>query len=275
MLLILANPDDETARLIASEAQARGVGCLLAHGFDELAVSIESDRSGHTAAQICLRHDGTPIKAVLNRGLPNANVPALDQFRALELLATWWSLLARFPGPVINRPSASGFIPTLDPLTLARVNGAMTSAPMYLGTGRPPTLQADRINVHALPDRRFLGHISNNHPCDLQEDEAHIFTGFNPHAMQHIMFVGRRIIDLSGAANSEELEQREPFKSLAREISSRGAMFSIVILERSESRYRIAYASPLPTLAHYRHVMATVHGALFAFLLSASRSLAR
>src|SRR6201999_3677871 len=95
------------------------------------------------------------VGCIVNRGgiALDDELPSEVQFAAFERLAGWWSALALFPGPVINRPTRFGYLPRLDLPAFGSVISELTCRSEWsdLSTGRKsvPRCSNDvRTNIH-------------------------------------------------------------------------------------------------------------------------------
>jgi len=255
MLLVLAPPEDEVATRFERMVRSRGVGVARA-AIGTVSMQVELTRSG--TASVELRALGARVHGVLNRGL---SIDSESQFEDSERLAAWWSALAYFPGPVVNRPSRLGFLPELDVLSLVERVPNLDLAPMHIGSKTPPSLTGSITNIHSARDGRFLGR-GNLHG----EEELCLFTGFDPERTCRILWAG----DKSFATDikpSASIGAAGVIKALGKELRSLSATFSLVVLQVSSSSIELVHATPVPNLSNFMELEEDVYEALLNHLL--------
>jgi hypothetical protein len=112
-LLVLASAQDLTMARFADFAGRSGVPALVTSAFDRITVSLRAERDRTHRVRILV--DGAEVCGVLNRGLgPMDGFGPSREFAASEAVSAWWSTLALWPGPVINRPTRHGFFPDFE-----------------------------------------------------------------------------------------------------------------------------------------------------------------
>jgi hypothetical protein len=111
MLLILASEDDSAAQSLARAVERAGQLCAITWEFANIDLTAQCSRSGSTSVKLSCRKSGNPITGVVNRLCLPPERAALD-FLGYERIAVWWAALAHFRGPVVNRPSPFGVLPT-------------------------------------------------------------------------------------------------------------------------------------------------------------------
>jgi hypothetical protein len=262
MLLILAHPHDHTADRFAAFLRADRVPCLRLRSWREAEVTVHAERDGTTRVELLA--GGEPVSAVLNRGLPTDWSVSKDEgFRAAELTAAWWTGLAFFPGPVINRPTAAGFTPHLDAGSLAAaVPGLGRRAVVGLPGCEVP--EAPAVNVHSLRDGRFLGKLFPD--LSLDDQEPCLFTPFDPDRTRRLLVAGERLFDLADNAGRVAPPLRARLEPLLAELRRREATFCRIVVEESDTGLNLLHASPFPAVDQYRRLEEAVHRALREFL---------
>jgi hypothetical protein len=146
-LLVIAPDTDETARRFADFAVAKGVATTVSSGFgrDRVGVTVRVTRDRACRARITF--DGAEVSGILVRGVGDwgSETDAERAFAAAETYAALWSAVALWPGPVINRPSAQGFFPRLDPLQLAGSGAVTPPRTVILNDGSAPGSDVYRL----------------------------------------------------------------------------------------------------------------------------------
>ncbi|NUP00983.1 MAG: hypothetical protein HOW71_24490 [Nonomuraea sp.] len=112
-LLVPASAEDVTMARFAEFAGRSGVPTLVTSAFDRVTVSVRAERDRTHDVRILV--DGAEVRGVLNRGPgPMDGFGPSREFAAAEAVSAWWSTLALWPGPVINRPARHGFFPEFE-----------------------------------------------------------------------------------------------------------------------------------------------------------------
>lgn len=259
MLLILAQPGDETADRIAAFARQAGVPCRRLNHCREVEVSVRAERHG------AVRVDLAPAaRAVLNRGLPLDREDSDDgDFRRAEMIATWWSALAAFPGPVVNRPTLAGFLPRLETVSLAAAVPDLL-APGYIGPPGCDLPAAPAVNVHRLRDAAYLGR--HGPALALDEDELYVYTPFDPDRVVRLLLAGERVFDLDSGNGDLDPGMAKRLGPLLQELRRRQATFSRVVLGWSGDELHLLQATAFPGVHQYRRLENEVHRALLEYL---------
>jgi hypothetical protein len=137
-LLVVAADTDGTARRFADFANSSGVATVLTAGFGRVGVTVRATRNRACTARITF--DGVDVRGVLTRGIGEWGQESDPEraFISSEKYAAYWSVLALWPGPVVNRPSPDGFFPRLDPLELVRVGAVAAPRTVILNDGTAP-----------------------------------------------------------------------------------------------------------------------------------------
>ncbi|MEU6864292.1 hypothetical protein ABZ924_13615 [Streptomyces sp. NPDC046876] len=277
-ILVLAPPDDETARRFGRFAEGRGHRVVAPTGFGEVAVTVTADRNA--APRVELSTAGERIRAVFHRGLPPPEAPdgpsaaAEAAFAYAESIAVWWSVLALWPGPVVNRPSPAGFVPHLDPLTAAGLPGmamppsSITSAaPGPVPPLMPRAAPGERINVNRVRDGAFLGHGTaakhggegggEGEGKDEEEgDETEVlrFTCFDPERTRHVLLAGDEEFDLSDPTGAFAPGHRARLAPLLTRLRALGATFAVVVVQPEGERTRLLDISCHPVHRQFAHL---------------------
>ncbi len=266
LILLQGQPDDETLVRFAAFAEKQGQTCVITPAWSDLDCSVQVERTGSVTVR--LEKDGIPFQGIINRGAPPAQPANAEQvFLEAESLATWWSALACFPGPVINRPSRWGFVPHLELLTLARLVPGVVLAPAVFSTTPVRSPGGPEVNIHRVRDRSYLGRFSALSACDFQRD-VYVSTSFNPEQTRALLLVGRRLFDLSTAEGEVAPELSELLAPCIQALQQRQATFCSLIIEWSEAGLRFLSLNAFPLYHHYQRLAGHVHQALLEYLQS-------
>jgi len=264
MFLILAGPDDQAAHGFAAWLSARRIPHAWSHDGCDVRLTTHASRAGETRGCLTLAGEtgATPVRAVPNRGIRLACVEPDERFRWGEVTAAWWTALALFDGPVVNRPTRRSFLPDLGLASLEACLPRLV-VPSTIG---PPDAAPDApcVNVHRLRDSAYLGRLSSE--LILDEDELYRYTPFNPRGVHRMVVAGRRIFDVGcpgGAVGDALAALLEP---LLLELLRREALFCSVVVDVEGGRPALLEATPVPQPRHYAHLADLVHGALAEFV---------
>jgi hypothetical protein len=255
MLLILAPSEDEAAMRFERMVQSRGIGVTRAT-MDAVSVYVGLDRSGTASVELSVL--GVPVHGVLNRGLA---IDPATQFEDSERLAAWWSGLAYFPGPVVNRPSRLSFLPELDVLLLAERVPNLSLSPMHIGSIAPPSFVGRTTNVHSAHDGHFIGRDTT--PA---KKELFLYTSFDPERTSRFVLAGDKCF-ATDIAPSSHTSASGVIESLRHELRAQSATFSFVVFQVSSSSVELIHATPVPGIQHYEKIEEDVHEALLEYLL--------
>ncbi len=255
-LLVLAHDGDQTAEAIAAHARRSGIGVIVSDRSD-LSLTLQSERDGGCATTILRSNAPVPVSAILNRMHGPHDEEGESRFRAAEMLAAWWALLAEFPGPVINRPSRHRFLPELDATALAK-RAALPCAKRLLATR---SFVPGPCNVHRLHDGSYVGFFANecNHP--VHGDEVWCYTNFDPSCAVYAIISGTQMIQV-GDPNARLVE---PLERLRSAVLAEGVNFAYLVLSLTDV-LTLVHASAFPVIGSYRGQEQAVHQALFEFL---------
>ncbi|MFI6513334.1 hypothetical protein ACIBCT_37510 [Streptosporangium sp. NPDC050855] len=187
-LLVIAPDTDETARRFADFALSCGVSTVVANGFGRVQITVRASRDRACRTRITV--DGVEVSGILTRGVGDwGREPDAERaFVSAETYAALWSAIALWPGPVVNRPSAQGFFPRLDPLQLVG-SGAVAPPPtVILNDGSAPG-----SDVYRLPDwTRVDPEVSRS-----RFDVVQISDG-DPARARRILVAGTDVFEVSG-----------------------------------------------------------------------------
>jgi hypothetical protein len=145
-LLVLAPATDETARRFAGFAARNGVPSVVADSFGRVGVTVRATRD--RARRVRITVDGAEVRAILTRGAGDwiREADAERAFVRAETHAAFWSAVALWPGPVVNRPSEHGFPPRMDPLELAASGAVAPPRTVILNDGTAPGAEVYRLS---------------------------------------------------------------------------------------------------------------------------------
>ncbi|WP_018503492.1 hypothetical protein [Parafrankia discariae] len=151
-LLVIAPDTDDTAGRFADFANRGGVPTVVAAEFGRVGITVRVTRDRVCRTRITI--DEVEVSGVLTRGLGDwGHEPDTQRaFVSAERYAAFWSAVALWPGPVVNRPSARGFFPRLDPLELARYGAVAPPRTVILNAGSAPGTTMYRLPSWAMVD---------------------------------------------------------------------------------------------------------------------------
>jgi hypothetical protein len=253
-LLVLAPRTDETARRFARFADGHGVPAVVADGFGRVQVTVHATRERVCRTRFTV--DGTEVRAILVRGVTDwGHEPDAERaFVRAETYAAFWSAVALWPGPVVNRPSARGFFPRMDPLELAASGAVAPPRTVILNDGTAPGDDVYRISdwttmAPGAPRSRFdVVRIDDRHPAG-----AH-----------RILVAGTAVFELTGSGAGQLLEP-----ALVRRLSPvldwlarNGMDFADFTVEREGGVPRLVDVSCLPGHHLFADIEDRVHAAL-------------
>jgi hypothetical protein len=270
MILILSQTNDETARRFKEDALGSGVDCLIVNDWNDVKLGITVERDRAVRLELTAGESGRHVTGILNRGVPPAGSSPEEVFQAAESLASWWSLLFSFPGPVVNRSSRMGFLPNVDNLSLARavpglrLPSAVVSTQNY-NSYAESVITESVINVHRVRDGQYLGRLGARSTV-LDRAEVHLFTPFDPNKIAHILVAGNHVFDLSNYSGSVDSHLMYHMKPLIKELHRRHATFALLILENAPAGFRLLHATAFPGYGQYHYFSARVHAALLEYL---------
>ena len=270
ILLILASTNDDSAREFSEFIRLRGIRCLVSDDFLSVIAVALATSDGTVEVRLTDPTSGTPITAIVNRGVDGSrDSDTFDEaFSRGERLAAWWSLLAFFPGPVVNRPSTAGFVPNLDVLSLRRAVPSIRLQPGTITTdyaqlARRPSAWPS-TNVHRLSDGSLIGLLGESVPFD---DDVFVATPFDPARTVHILVAGHSDFDLSTQSGELAPHRAGQIRPVIEEVVARGASFCLLVfLDCGDDRLALLATSAFPQPNHFRHLRERVHSALTDYL---------
>ncbi|MEY9834819.1 hypothetical protein [Streptacidiphilus sp. EB103A] len=269
-ILVLAPPGDATALRFAEFAEARGNRVVVSDGrFDEVAVTVMADRNG--AARVDLRVAGEEVRGVFNRGIRPPDIVGSDAaageavFVHAESLAVWWSALALWHGPVVNRPSTQGFLPHFDPLEARDLPGVgLPSSSIGVQPDRVPA--GERINVRRVRDGAFLGHGTDGTSRGV--DEILQFTHFHPERTRHILLAGDGEFDLSESTGHLSSADGARLAPIVKRLRTAGVTFCLFVVQPEDEGIRLLDFSCHPMLHQFGRLKEQVFRSLLRSLLA-------
>jgi hypothetical protein len=266
-LLVLARPEDHMASCFVTYAQAMGICCARPTQINDidLCISVESDR--HSKVEIYFGQEHIPIHSILNRGWPFST---MDQFQTAETYAAWWSAVACFSGPVINRSSRFGLVPDIEPLSIIKNVVNIDIPNIFIGSNKRPSLSEPELNVH-LPDGRYIGRMNKQLELQLHEDEVYTFTGFDPKQIKYILLAADHTFDLSNEHGCLPSLLEEQLSDLILFLRTQNITFGLLVLQIDKPKIRLVRVNPFPALQQYKHIDNEVHSALLEYLVSDHR----
>lgn len=137
-LLVIAPDTDGTAGRFADFANRGGVPTVVASEFGRVGITVHVTRDRVCRTRITV--DEVEVSGVLARGVGDwGHEPDTQRaFISAERYAAFWSAVALWPGPVVNRPTTQGFFPRLDPLELAGCGAVAPPRTVILNDGSAP-----------------------------------------------------------------------------------------------------------------------------------------
>jgi hypothetical protein len=264
MLLVLASPADRAADRFAEWARVAGVDCVRPLDWRDVHVSVRAGRDCASQVDILVGAENAPADAVFSRGLPLAwTTDETERFRYAEVAATWWTALAGFRGPVVNRPTCAGYPPPLDAGFLAAAVPGLRSRSV-IAPPRVDLAGGPVVNVHRLRDGLFIGRLGES--LVLDEDELYVYTPFDPIRVVRLLVAGRRSFDLSQPDGRVDGELGERLQPLVCELRRQEATFSLAFVEVTRDHLYLLNATTYPPVHQYQHIEDAVHHALLEVL---------
>ncbi|MET8994404.1 hypothetical protein [Amycolatopsis sp. NPDC004169] len=255
-LLVIAPDADETAARFAAFATAQGHPAVVAHGFGRVAVSVRVTRERTCRARLTV--DGAEVAGILNRGTGGwSEEPDPDRaFAAAETYAAFWSAVALWPGPVVNRPSEHGFFARLDPLELAGTGAVEPPRTVILNDGSAPGREVYRIPEWtvvdpAVPRSRF--------------DVVQIG---DPGRARRFLVAGAEVFEVGDASGRLDAETADRVAPIVTWLRGRGAVFADFRVELDAGVPRLADVSSWPGHDLFPDREDRVYAALLAGLAS-------
>lgn len=259
-LLILANKGDEAAERFDSFCRSLRIQTALITDLRHMHLTISANRMGAAAVQLRVRPRGAIVGAVCNFGLTPTRGGDWD-FRSGELLASWWSALALFPGPVLNRPTLSSFVPEVQPLSLCSKVPNLDMPDSWISPEGARVESPETTNVHLLSSGAFLGRTDGG-PITCQGELCR-FTTFNPNSTWRLLVAGKSLFPLDMANMSSDIteKRRAMLERLRGELTKTGPLFCVLVLSDTEDGIALLAGHPFPHYSQYRHIDKVAHNA--------------
>ena len=274
-ILILANADDGAAHQVAGALRLRRLSVLVCDALDKtVEITISADRSGATEVTMRAGVHRQTIGAVINRGgiAKPLTSSSEGKFLLAERSALWWAALGLFDGPVINRPTESGFLPNGDVASLAgSVDGIGTGARWTTWPDTPSAQAAHgHVNYHRVWGGAPVAHQGPDRSLSNEIPVGTILraTPFSRGSVDRILLAGDRMFTWSSFAEREfkwELALRE----LGSVVSAIGN-YCLITLEHSGAKGCLLACDFFPTPDLYAHVADAAHDALAEYLTGAT-----
>ncbi|MGV9360388.1 hypothetical protein [Amycolatopsis sp. NPDC003731] len=213
-LLVIAADTDETAVRFADFAISQGVPAVVAHGFGRVGVSVRATRERICRARLTC--DGVEVSGILNRGTGGwGDEPDPDRaFAAAETYAAFWSAVALWPGPVVNRPSEHGFFARLDPLELASAGVVEPPRTVILNDGSAPGREVYRIPEWTVLDP------------DAPRSRFDVVQISDPGRTRRFVVAGAELFEAGGAGPRLDAATADRVAPIVAWIRRRGTMFA-------------------------------------------------
>lgn len=269
-LLILADLTDYTSKSFILYARSKGVHCIVPQLTDEFTLCVNSQQDQQLSIEVYVKNEKIHIHGILNRGLPLSydKISSEEEFRIGENLATWWALVALFPGPVVNRSSRLGFIPNVDLHTISKEVSGLKLGSIFVTTDcfLPPLLTEPQVNIHLTRNGEYLGKISKDDRIALSQDEVFTLTGFDPSLTSQVLLAGNKVFDLTLRSSSLSCQKLNVLQDLISYFRSININFATITLEHTEDTYKIIQINLFPSVQQYQHIENEVNEGLFDFL---------
>lgn len=264
MVLILARKDDFTANMLKDHFKNLNIPCVLSNQMNKFQFGLTADCYGET--WLSLQYGENTISSIINRGMATDE----DTFNNSETTAAWWSVMASFKGPVINRPSRLGFLPFVESNVITKqLNYLQPARIVYSNTAAELAFEDDPLltcNIHSAYNNKYLGHLVAD-SC-LNDDEAYKFTGFNLDNTHSFLIAGDDHYCLSHPEGITSPEFEPVLTDIKTELQKYNANFYYLVLEDTEQGYCLTHTSPFPSYELYKHIADQVEHSLYKYLLS-------
>ncbi len=250
IMVITWTRGDEAAERFVAFAQARGVPAQSVTAWQEVQLTVTTTREGSVAVDLGIA--GEQVSAIVNRMPPvPRDASAEERFRVSEGLATLWVALAMFQGPVVNRPDARGYLPSIHlPARGAEVFGLQWVASTV--STRPPDA-AD--GVVASVEQLTTGVYRSIQIHGGADGAVRRYT--SAERIGRVLVAGRQAFALDDMAGCEYPH-----------VLPATPLFSVLTLALSGSRAGLICADPIPRWADYAPLADRVHTALLDALAS-------
>lgn len=226
-LPVIAPDSDETAARFAGFAAAHGVPVVVAHEFGRAGVSVHVSRD--RVCRVRLTVDGAEVSGVLNRGIGGWGDDPDRAFAAAETYAAFWSAVALWPGPVVNRPSEHGFVARLDPLEPVAAGVVEPPRTVILNDGSAPGRE-----VYRIPEWTVVDAGEPRERCEVVR-----ITDRDPARSRRVVLAGAEVF----AADGVRLDGVAPIVAWLRR---RGVEFADFTVEPGERALRLVDVSCWP-----------------------------
>jgi len=257
-LLVLASAQDVTASRFAEFAAGSGVRTVVASGFEQVGLTVTVTRDRLHQSKVTV--GGADVCGVLNRGQGSwGEERSVEQtFMASESYAIFWSTLALWPGPVVNRPSAQGFFPRLDPLELAGHDGIAPPPAVILNGAEALSGRVSRIS-----DWTVLDPDAPRDPFDVVQ-----ITRIDPARTRHILVAGAEAFDLNAADGRLRADLAGRVAPVLTWLHAQGTDFAEFTVQMEPEATRLLDASCWPGHHQFTRLEEPVYSALLKRLAS-------
>ncbi|MEO6501905.1 MAG: hypothetical protein ABIQ09_08330 [Jatrophihabitantaceae bacterium] len=249
MLALIGHPGDPVCAALQARADRVGVSAVTV--TDPASWTITVELPGAPGARLT-GPSGERISCAVNRGLPVT--AGLSAAESSDLLAAWWACLALLPEPVVNRPDATGFVPTPDVRASVLVTEGWLERLRFAGPA---------VNLHDAARGSFLYRLGRQGSTPGAAVLA--ATAFDPQQTWRLMLAGSTVVELGRRAEVTE-EQQNQVGEITQQLQSAGQVCTLVVLTWCRNRVVVVAANPVPSLAHYAGCEEQVHDALFDWL---------
>ncbi|MGX7829122.1 hypothetical protein ACTG9Q_28970 [Actinokineospora sp. 24-640] len=251
-ILVIAPDADETARRFAEFATGNGVATVVANGFGRVGITVRATRDRACRTRITL--DGVEVTGVLVRGVGDwGREPDAERaFASAETCAAFWSALALWPGPVVNRPSAQGFFPRLDPLELVGSGAVAPPRTVIVNDGSAPGHE-----VFRLPDWTEVDPDAPRSRFDVVQ-----ITDSDPTRARRVLVAGSEVFEVSGTGERLGADLACLVGPVLAWLRRSGMEFAAFTVERERGIPRLCDVSCWPGHHLFPHVEDQVYAAL-------------
>jgi hypothetical protein len=255
-LLVVAPDTDETARRFADFAIGKGIPAVVVNGFGRVQITVRATRD--RASRTAITFDGAEVTGVLNRGVGDwGHEPDAERaFVAAETYAAFWSALALWPGPVVNRPSTLGFFPRLDPLELAGSGAVAPPRTVILNDGSAPGRDVYRLPdwTRAEPD------------APRSRFEVVQITDLDPTRTRHVLLAARDAYDVGRSGDRLDAGTADRLAPVLGWLRRCGVEFADFTVEHNGGVPRLFDVSCWPSHHLFAHLEDRVYAALLSRL---------
>ncbi|MDS0137868.1 MULTISPECIES: hypothetical protein [unclassified Amycolatopsis] len=255
-LLVIAPGSDETAVRFAGFALRQGVPAVVSAGFGRVGVSVHATRDRACSTRLTL--DGAEVSGVLNRGVGDWGEESDPDrsFAAAETYAAFWSAVALWPGPVVNRPSERGFFARLDPLEQAGTGLVEPPRTVVLNDGSAPG-----NDVYRIPEWTAMAPEAPRSRFDVVQ-----IADRDPARSHRFVVAGAGVFDVGAAGGEPSGKTADLVAPIAGWLRRRGMGFADFTVEFEAEVVRLTDVSCWPSHHLFPHLEDRIYTALLSEL---------